>query len=155
MDAAEWMVQFKRVHEHAKKHGSDEKHKAMKEELARSLVAAQGLTVPDGQMHRKAFRIAQAWQLELDGMYKCLTRDVSGGGFSTLVPGNLNVGQEVRFSLRIGAGQEPVTGTAKVVAAVKQAGNARVSFNIVSLANADVERFENAIFDCVLSRYVK
>jgi hypothetical protein len=153
MDPAEWMVAFKRVHEHAKKHGSDEKHKGMKEELARSLVAAQGLTVPEGQTHRKTFRIAQAWQLELDGMYKCLTRDVSGGGFSALVPGSFTFGQEVRFSIRIGGGQEPVTGTAKVVASVKQAGNSRVSFNIVSVPTADVDRFENAIFDSVLSRY--
>ncbi len=155
MDAAEWMQQFKKVHEFAKKNGADEKHRQMKEELARSLVSAQGLTVPDGQTFRKTFRIAQAWQIELDGMYKCLTRDVSGGGFSTLVPGNFTVGQEVRFSLRIGGGQEPVTGTSKVVAAVKQAGNARVSFNIVSMPTADLDRFENAIFDCVLARYVK
>ena len=149
------MVQFKKVHEFAKKNGSDEKHKGMKEELARSLVAAQGLTVPDGQTHRKTFRIAQAWQIELDGMYKCLTRDVSGGGFSTLVPGSFTVGQEVRFSVRIGNGLEPVTGTSKVVASVKQTGNSRVSFNIVSMPDADVERFENAIFDCVISRYVR
>lgn len=153
MDAEQWMVQFKQVHEAAKKNGSDEKHRAMKEELARSLVQAQGLTVPDGQMHRKAFRIAQAWQLELNDTYRCLTRDVSGGGFSALVPASLNVGEEVRFSMRIGG--EPVTGTASVVAAIKQLGNSRVSFTIVSMAKADVDRFENALFDCVLSRYVR
>lgn len=154
MDAEQWMVQFKQVHEAAKKNGSDDKHRAMKEELARSLVHAQGLTVPEGQMHRKAFRIAQAWQLELNDTYRCLTRDVSGGGFSALVPASLNVGEEVRFSLRIGGG-EPVTGSASVVAAIKQLGNSRVSFTIVSMPKADVERFENALFDCVLSRYVR
>lgn len=155
MDAQQWMLQFKQVHEAAKKNGSDDKHRAMKEELARSLVQAQGLSVPEGQAHRKAFRVAQAWQVEINGIYKCLTRDVSGGGFSALVPGDLSVGEEVRFSLRIGGGQEPVTGSASVVAAIKQAGNARVSFNIVSMPKADVDRFEDAIFDCVLNRYAR
>lgn len=103
MDAQQWMLQFKQVHEAAKKNGSDDKHRAMKEELARSLVQAQGLSVPEGQAHRKAFRVAQAWQVEINGIYKCLTRDVSGGGFSALVPGNLSVGEEVRFSLRSAA----------------------------------------------------
>lgn len=155
MDAQQWMLQFKQVHESAKKNGSDEKHRAMKEELAKSLVQAQGLSVPEGQANRKAFRIAQAWQIEINGIYKCLTRDVSGGGFSALVPANLSVGDEVQFSLRIGSGQEPVTGSATVVAAIRQAGNSRVSFNIVSMPKADVDRFENAIFDCVVSRYAR
>ncbi|MBE2251557.1 MAG: PilZ domain-containing protein [Myxococcus sp.] len=153
MDAEAWMIKFKQVHEAAKKSGSNDNHRAMKEELARSLVQAQGLTVPDGQMHRKAFRIAQAWQLELNDTYRCLTRDVSGGGFSALVPASLNVGDEVRFSLKIGG--EPVTGTATVVAAIKQLGNSRVSFTIGSMDKDHVERFENALFDCVLSRYVR
>lgn len=48
-----------------------------------------------------------------------------------------------------------MTGSASVVAAIKQAGNARVSFNIVSMPKADVDRFEDAIFDCVLNRYAR
>lgn len=155
MDAEQWMQEFKRVHENAKKSGTSDKHRAMKDELARSLVQAQGLSVPDGQAHRKAFRIAQAWQVELNNTWKCLTRDVSGGGFSALVPSPLNVGDEVKFSMKIGAGQEPVSGTATVVSAIRQTGNSRVSFNIISMMKDDVERFENAIFDSVLARYVR
>jgi hypothetical protein len=155
MDAEQWMIRFKRVHEAAKKNGSDDEHRALKEELARSLVQAQGLTVADGQMHRRAFRIAQAWPLELNSTHTCLTRDVSGGGFSALVPANLNVGDEVRFSLRVGGGEDPITGLASVVAAIRQLGNSRVSFTIVSMPKADAERFENALFDCVISRYVR
>jgi hypothetical protein len=153
MDAEQWMLQFKQVHEQARKSGTSEKHRAMKDELARSLVQAQGLTVPDGQTHRRAFRIAQAWQVELNNAYKCLTRDVSGGGFSALVPTHFNVGEKVTFSMRIGP--EPVTGSATVVAAIKQAGNSRISFTIASMPTSDAERFEDALFDCVLSRYVK
>lgn len=156
MDAEEWMKEFKRVHEAAKAAGSSsDRHRSMKDELARSLVQAQGLSVLDGASHRKTFRIAQAWQVELNDTFRCVTRDVSGGGFSALVPSTMSVGDEVRFSLKIGGGAEPVTGTATVVASIRQAGNSRVSFNIVSLAKADVDRFENAIFDCVLSRYVR
>jgi hypothetical protein len=153
MDAEQWMLQFKHVHEQAKKTGSGEKHRAMKDELARSLVQAQGLSVPEGQTHRKTFRIAQAWQLELNNAYKCITRDVSGGGFSAIVPTHFNVGEKVTFSMRVGG--EPVTGSASVVAAIKQAGNSRISFNIVSMPTADSDRFEDALFDCVLKRYVK
>ncbi|MBL8920656.1 MAG: PilZ domain-containing protein [Myxococcaceae bacterium] len=153
MDATEWMQTFKAVHEAAKKSGSNDRHRAMKEELARSLVQAQGLVVGEGQSPRRTFRIAQAWQVELNGAYKCLTRDVSGGGFSALVPTNLSVGDEVRFSIRIGGG-EPVTGSAKVVAAIRQTGNSKVSFSIASMPTADAERLENAIFDSVLTRYL-
>jgi hypothetical protein len=152
MDAAEWMQTFKAVHDAAKKNGPSDRHRAMKEELARSLVQAQGLVVGEGQSPRKTFRIAQAWQVEINGAYKCLTRDVSGGGFSALVPTNLGVGDEVTFSMRIGG--EPVTGSAKVVAAIKQLGNSKVSFSIASMPTADAERFENAIFDSVLARYL-
>lgn len=151
MDASEWMQTFKAVHDAAKKNGSNDRHRAMKEELARSLVQAQGLTVGEGQSPRKTFRIAQAWQVELNSMYKCLTRDVSGGGFSALVPTNLSVGDEVKFSMRIGG--EPVNGSATVVAAIKQPGNSKVSFAISSMPTADAERFENAIFDSVVARY--
>lgn len=151
MDALQWMTQFKYAHENAKKNGSDEKHKAMKEELARSLVQAQGLSVPEGQALRKAFRVAQAWQVEINGTQRCLTRDVSGGGFSALVPGALSVGDEVTFALKIGG--DPVTGHASVVAAIRQTGNTRASFTITSMPGADAERLENALFDCVLKRY--
>lgn len=153
MDASEWMQLFKAVHERARKHGSDDKHRAMKEELARSLVQAQGLTVGEGQSSRKTFRIAQAWQAEINNAYKCLTRDVSGGGFSALVPTALNVGDEVKFAIRIGGG-EPVTGAAKVVSSIKQPGNSKVSFSIESMPTADAARFEDAIFDAVISRYM-
>lgn len=68
------------------------------------------------------------------------------------MPTNLGVGDEVTFSMRIGG--EPVTGSAKVVAAIKQLGNSKVSFSIASMPTADAERFENAIFDSVLARYL-
>jgi hypothetical protein len=153
MDAEQWMLQFKHVHEEAKKNGSGDRHRAMKDELARSLVQAQGLSVPEGQSHRKAFRVAQAWQLELNNGHKCITRDVSGGGFSAIVPTHFNVGEKVTFKMRVGG--DPVTGSASVVAAIKQAGNSRISFSIVSMPTAEAERFEDALFDCVLKRYVK
>lgn len=154
MDAAEWMQTFKAVHEAAKKSGSNDRHRAMKDELAKSLVQAQGLVATEGQSPRKTFRIAQAWQLELNNTWKCLTRDVAGGGFSALVPTNPGVGDEMRFALRIGAG-DPVTGSAKVVAAIRQTGNSKVSFSISSMPTADAERFEDAIFDAVIARYLK
>lgn len=156
MDPGEWLAAFKVTHEQAKKGSLNEeqykKYLAMREELARSLVAAQGLTVPEGQNARKYFRVAQLYTLEVSNLYKSVTRDISRSGFSSVMTANFSENQKVTFAITLGRGTEPVTGQAHVVAAVKQGGNTRVSFAIDSMPNADVERLELALFDAFLSR---
>lgn len=70
-------------------------------------------------------------------------------------------GTETAFSFGAGTVLEPLTALRDKLVVIdeldffKQAGNSRVSFTIVSMPKADVDRFEDAIYDCVLSRYAR
>lgn len=123
-----------------------------REQLALSLVKSQGLLIPEGQSARKMFRVAQALPIEIDGVMRTLTRDVSVGGFSALLTSSPRVEDVIRFSLTITRAQEPITGDARVVSSVRQTGNSRVSAVFLRLPDADVERLEMALFDSVLNR---
>src|SRR4051812_7749844 len=96
MDAADWMKQFKRFHEamRDKKLGPEDlkDYLVMREQLAVSLVKGQGLLQPEGQPARRTFRVAQAYQVEIDGIIRTLTRDISVGGFSALITSSPKVG---------------------------------------------------------------
>lgn len=156
MDPTEWMAGFRVTHERAKAkqlNESDQKeYLAMREELARSLVAAQSLTVPEGQSSRKYFRVAQMYKIEIASTWQTMTKHVSRMGFSAALSSQLQVGQEVDFSLFLGRDGEPVTGKAKVVSAVKQ-GGWMTSFTIEVMNEANGERLESALFDAVLARF--
>ncbi|MBK7861564.1 MAG: PilZ domain-containing protein [Archangiaceae bacterium] len=156
MDPSEWMAGFRITHEKAKaKKLTDSEHKAyleMREELARSLVAAQAMTLPEGQNSRKHFRVAQMYKIEISNTYQTMTKQVSRSGFSCTLTSQLPVGQVVPFSLMLGREGEPVTGQAKVVSAVKQGGWV-VAFSIDHISEANGERLESALFDAVLSRF--
>lgn len=156
MDPSEWMSRFRITHEKAKsKQLNEEQHTAylaMREELARSLVASQSLTVPEGQNSRKHFRVAQLFKIEIMNTYQAMTKHVSRSGFSASVAAQLPVGKEVTFSLVMGRDAEPITGQAKVVSAVKQ-GAWLTSFSIEAISEANGERLESALFDAVLARF--
>lgn len=157
MDPSKWIAAFRVLHEKVKKGTASEEEQrqypAMREELARSLVSAQGLTVPPGQDARKHFRVAQVFTLEVNAVYRAVTRDVSRSGFSALVPATFKEGEEVTFSLQVGREVEPVAGRARVVSSVKQAGNSRVAFAILGLEQSAGDRLETALFDAVLARF--
>src|SRR6267154_1654482 len=112
------MAGFKLAHEKSKSGQLREDEKktylAMREELARSLVAAQSLTVPEGQNARRFFRVAQLFQVEIDRTYPTVTKEVSASGFSAIPTNEMKVGQRIGFSLQIKRGEEPVSGEAKV-----------------------------------------
>jgi hypothetical protein len=156
MDPSQWIAAFRVLHERVKKGDvppdDAAKHVAMREELARSLASAQGLTVPVGQNARRHFRVAQVFPLEVNRVCQALTRDVSRSGFSALVPGAFREGEQVSFSIIPGRGQDPVQGLASVVSSVKQAGNSRVSFAVTSLEESAGDRLEMALFDAALAR---
>lgn len=157
MEPSEWMAMFRELHARVKQGPVSEKdlgrYHAMREDLARSLVAAQGLTVPDGQNARKHFRVAQVFAIEVNNLYKSMTRDISRSGFSAIVPASFGEGEKVTFSILLGRGQEPITGQGHVASSVKSQGNSRVSFSIDVLNDANAERLEVALFDSVLSRF--
>jgi len=156
MDPSEWLARFRIAHERARsgqlKPEERARYLGMREELARSLVAAQGLTLPEGQNARKHFRVAQLFNVEVNNLYATVTRELSRSGFSALVTGPLKDGELVDFKLTLSRGTEPITGRAKVVAVLRQAGNWRVSFSVDKLSDADAERLEVALFDAVLAR---
>jgi hypothetical protein len=156
MDPKDWMAGFRAAHQKAKaKQLSESDRKAyleMREELARSLVSAQSLSVPEGDNHRRHFRVAQMYKLEISKTYQTMTKNVSRSGFLASLATQLKVGQEVEFALTLGRDTEPVTGKAKVVAAQNQ-GTWLTSFNIVSMSEPMAERLETALFDAVLARF--
>ncbi len=124
-----------------------------REQLALSLVKGQGLLIPEGQSARKTFRVAQAFQVEIDGVMRTLTRDVSVGGFSALLTSSPRVEDVIRFKLTLSRAVEPIEGDARVVSSVRQTGNSRVSAVFLRLPDADIERLEMALFDAVLVRF--
>lgn len=156
MDPATWLAGFRLTHQRAHKGllKPDEhaKYLAMREELARSLVASQGLVVPEGQQARKHFRVAQLFQVEVAGLYQTVTKELSRSGFTALVTGALPQNEDIEFVLTLSRGAEPVRGVARVVSVLRQAGNMRVSFRIESMGADDAERLEMALFDAVLAR---
>jgi hypothetical protein len=156
VDPSEWIARFRVTHEQSKKNQlTPEQRKTylgMREELAKSLLAMQAMTVAEGQNARKAFRVAHVFAVEVNNLYRGMTRDISSSGFSATLPTELKVGQELPFTLTIAKGAEPLGGKAKVVSAVKQ-GSWRVSFQITWLTEVNAERLETALFDAVLSRF--
>lgn len=156
MEANEWMARFKVTHQKAKAGQlSESEHKAyldMREELARSLVAAQSLVVPEGAPARRHFRVAQLYAIELANTYKTMTKAVSRAGFSAVLPSQMKVGEEVSFTMALGRDGEPLTGKAKVVGATKQ-GGWLISFSIEVMSEPNAERLETALFDAVLARF--
>ena len=157
MDPSEWISRFRITHEKAKAGGLNElerkQYLGMREELARSLVNAQSLSVPEGQNARRHFRVAQLFQIEVKNLYKTVTRELSTSGFSAMLAGELKPGDSVPFKLQVNRSAEPVTGIAKVINSVKAQGSFRTNFEIETMSDAHAEVLECALFDAVLSRF--
>ena len=156
MDPNEWIATFRALHQRVKDHSATDderqRHKAMREELARSLVATQGQSMPPGSPARRHFRVRQVFPVEVNNTYRVVTNDISQAGFSALINGSLKVGDEISFSLTLSRGTDPITGRGHVAEVTKLQGSARVGFAIDSMNESDVERLEMALFDAVLAR---
>jgi hypothetical protein len=124
----------------------------MCEELARSMMASQGQRLADGVDARKQFKVAQVYAVEVNNLYRAVTREVSCTSFSAVLPDGFKVGQLVTFSLQLGRGAEPITGQARATEVVKQKGSARVAFTIEVIGKAASAQLELALFDAVLAR---
>jgi hypothetical protein len=157
VDPSAWLKQLKALHEQAKSSSLNAEQSrdylAMREELARSLCAAQQLTVPEGASARQTFRVAHAFQVEVNNLHRTLTKDISRNGFSCLMANAFKEGDEVPFSLVVKRGEEPLTGVAQVASVVRTGSNARVGFKFTAFPAERQERLEVALFDAVLSRF--
>jgi hypothetical protein len=159
MGANLWVEQFRALHARARKGqlGEDEKRRyvAAREQFARALTAAQGMSLPPGQSARRNFRVAQGLQVDLNlpsEQIRSITLDVSVGGFSVMMHKPPAETELHGFSLRLPGNAEPVVGRAKVVSVQRKLGTHRVSFAIQGLAEKDAERLEMTLFDLALER---
>jgi hypothetical protein len=157
MSLSKWMSDFRDLHERARRgqlSGREQAaYKGARDELARALLAAQKLTLRQGQVARQALRVTRALQVDLDlvtSRARAVTLDVSTGGFAALLEKAPGLGEEIGYTLRIPA-SEPVVGRARVADAKPQTGNVRVAFQFVNQSPEDRERLEMFVFDSVLA----
>ncbi|MGZ3461715.1 MAG: PilZ domain-containing protein [Archangium sp.] len=154
-----WVEQFRALHGRARKGQLSEEEKrrylVAREQFARALTAAQGMSLPPGQSARRSFRIAQGLQVDLgfaSGPVRTLTLDVSLGGFSVMLHKPPPESEEPGFTLRLPGNLEPVKGRARVASSQRKLGTHRVSFSIQGLGESDGERLELTLFDLALER---
>lgn len=159
MNASAWIGEFRALHEKARKKDLKDSDKKLyleaREQLARALTAAQGLTLKPGESARQTFRVAQAMQIELgfaSGSVRAMTLDISRGGFSTLLAQPPDAKELVGFTLKMPGGVDPILGRAKLASSKRQPGNFRVSFTFEAMSEADQERLEMVLFDAALAR---
>jgi len=156
MDAAAWMKGFRVTHEKARagQLTPDElqRYHAMREELARSAIVGQGGKVPAGKTARESFSVPQVYQVEINGLYKTVTREVSRSRFTATLSQDYRKGEPISYSMTLSRAQEPLEGQATVVESVRQGGASRTTFELSTLSEADAERLEFALFDALLAR---
>jgi hypothetical protein len=154
-----WVEEFRALHARARKGVLSETERrhylAAREQFAKALTAAQGLSLPSGQSARRNFRVAQGMQLDLtfaSGPMRTMTLDVSCGGFSVMMHKPPPESEKPGFSLRLPGSTEPVVGRARVASVQRKIGTHRVSFAIEGLSDKELERLETTLFDLALER---
>ncbi|HVG61913.1 MAG TPA: PilZ domain-containing protein [Hyalangium sp.] len=154
-----WLQEFRALHKRARQKQLNEEDKRLylqaREQFARALTAAQGMTLRPGEMARQTFRVAQAMQIELSlnsGIIRAMTLDISKGGFSVVLGKPPAENEMVGYTLKMPEGADSIIGRAQLVASRKQIGNYRLSFSFQSMSEYDQERLETVLFDAALSR---
>jgi hypothetical protein len=158
VDLGKWLTDLKALHEKAKHGGlsgeEQRDYRSRRAELARALLAAQGLGRQPGQARRQSLRIARALQVEVVGpgrKERLTTFDISTGGFSAPMASAPATGEVLTATLRLPE-VEPLVAPVKVVGSVPGAGCVRVSFAFGPLPGVVAEKLEVAIFDLVLAQ---
>jgi hypothetical protein len=158
MDLARWLSTFRALHEKAKARTLDDiegrDYQAGREELARALVAAQGLTRQPDQSPRRMLRVARLLQVDVESrvrMERITTTDISLGGFSARMARAPAPDEELTATLRL-PGMEPLRTAVKIVGTKQHPGSVLVSFAFQKLEGSAAERLELAFFDMVLSQ---
>lgn len=157
MDPAQWLASFRNIHEQARRgvlpEGDQRKYQIMRDELARSLMSSQGLTVPDAVPPRRAFKVAHVFPIELNNTTRTTTREISCRGFSAIVAAGFKVGERLTFSLSLSRAAEPLTGFVMVKASVRQTtSTVRLTCDFDNLGEERLARLELSLFDAALSR---
>ncbi len=154
---SDWVRSFRELHQRARKAtlgpGEESRYQAMREELARAMLAAQKLTLKPGETPRRALRVARAIQVELKvgaTTERTVTLDLSSGGFSAMLAHPPMLGELVGVSLRVPGG-EPLACRASITDVKPLAGSVRVAGRFVDLKGADLDRLEFFVIDAVLS----
>lgn len=163
MSLAAFLARFRELH---KKAGAGrlppeerEEYQKRRDELARTLIAIQKLSLKPGETPRQSLRVARVLQVDLEwpkGKVRAVTLDISAGGFSTLMAKAPSQSDEVSCVFRL-PGAEELEAKARVVnIAIQSAATAvRVAFAFVGLAEADRDRMEHVVFDTVLDQIAR
>ncbi|WP_257461239.1 PilZ domain-containing protein [Archangium lipolyticum] len=160
MDFSAWLTSFRELHERARRklHTTEERELYLeaREQLASTLLAAQGHKLQPGAAARRNFRVPKGMSVDIgfrSGSARSRTLDISSGGFSCMLAGTPAQGELGGFVLWLPEqDEEPVVGRAQVVALAPAApeGPRRVSFTFTDLGEQDRERLEMLIFDLAL-----
>jgi hypothetical protein len=161
MDFSVWLTSFRELHERARRrlHTSEERalYLEAREQLARSLLAAQGHSPQAGASARRSFRVPKGMSVDVSfrsGSVRSRTLDISSGGFSCMLPRGLGGREESGGFVLWLPGQEeepPVVGRARIVAlSGAEDVPKRASFTFVQVGEEDQERLEMMIFDLAL-----
>jgi hypothetical protein len=156
---ADWLRDFRDLHERARqgvlRPGEPSRYLSLRDELARTMLAAQKLTRSPGEQPRRTLRVARALQLDVeigDARERTVTLDLSVGGFSALLARAPALGDLVGITMRLPAARS-LECRARVTDVKVLTGLARVSAKFVDLPAADLERLEVFIIDTVLGMF--
>lgn len=158
MEPAQWIATFRALHDQAKKGPLDPnqagRYTAMKDELARSLLLSEGKELPKGAPPRRVIRVPTVHQIEVAGIHRATTSELSCAGFTALIPAMVKEGTIIGFSLMLSRSGEPIRGDAIVQAAVRQPNTLiKLSCQFTKLDEAIIERIETVLFDVALTRF--
>ncbi len=160
-----WLEHFRELHERARRRllTSEERvhYLEAREQLARSLLAAQGQRVPENALARRNFRVPKGLTLDVSfrsSAVRSRTLDLSSGGFSCMLPGNLAEDERIGFALWLpeqDGDEGPVVGRARIASlSHEEERPRRVSFAFTDVSDQDAERLELLIFDLALKYIV-
>jgi PilZ domain len=160
MGLAEWIAEFKKLHEAAKSGELSPEdwttYQSARDEFGRAMVSAQRMSLQPGQLARHSFRVARALQIDLamaSGNVRAMTLNISVGGFAALLAGAPPPAEAVGFTLKTPGKADPILGRCKVVEVHKRPGNALVSFAFQALSSADLDRLDRIVLDAALEQF--
>lgn len=152
-----WISGFRWLHEKARlgtlAAGEDEAYREAREDLAAMLVAAQRLTLGEGETARGAVRVVRSVPFELRaaaGTVRGRILDLSEGGFSAMLAPAPAHGEAVAVTLQLGSGE--LKGLARVISVIDQDVEFRVSFRLEELSAEALARLRSEILDAALER---
>jgi hypothetical protein len=155
---SDWLGRFRELHERARKGefgpGEESAYDSMCDELGRTLLAAQKLSLKPGQQARRTLRVARALQIDIEiggEEHRTVTLDLSTVGFSAVLPKPPAPGVEVGISLRLPA-TEPLQCRARITDVKPLPGSARVAAQYLDLPPAALKRLEFFVVDAVLAQ---